>query len=162
MWPGASPVEGHLLAHICHVLPCRRGTRDQCGLCIGLSPPSVRLGGVLDVARVRSAVEAVLADRPRNTVAAGRGPRGVLRSLALLERSAVARREWAEEARLDAILGSCSLSMKSLRSGVRCFVAFVSTCGGGRGRAGRDVRAGLLCRCKGRAWVAAVLPPRLG
>jgi len=36
-----------------------------------------------------------------------------------------AKLRWIEEARLDAILGGMKLSMSYLRSGLRCYVAFV-------------------------------------
>ena len=32
---------------------------------------------------------------------------------------------WMEEARIDAIIGSCALSLKSVKSGTRCYMAFV-------------------------------------
>ena len=32
---------------------------------------------------------------------------------------------WVEEARIDAIIGSCALSLKSVKSGTRCYMAFV-------------------------------------
>ena len=35
------------------------------------------------------------------------------------------RLDWTEKARVDAILDSCRLSLKSVRSGVRCYEAYV-------------------------------------
>ena len=34
------------------------------------------------------------------------------------------KRRWLEEARLDAILGSCPYSLASVKSGLRCYLAF--------------------------------------
>ena len=39
-----------------------------------------------------------------------------------------AKASWMEEACLDAVLGSCSFSLPSVRSGVRCYIAFVGVC----------------------------------
>ena len=58
----------------------------------------------------------------------GVGPRAALASAQLSEMSAEQRSSWTEEARLDAILGSCARSMKSWRSGCRCYIAFVGAC----------------------------------
>ena len=44
----------------------------------------------------------------------------------LEELTASQRTAWIEEARLDAILGGLRLSIPSLRSGLRCYLAFVS------------------------------------
>ena len=54
----------------------------------------------------------------------GRGPRAALDSLELPSMSVQQRQAWIEEARVKAILGSCSRSMASVRSGVRCYLAF--------------------------------------
>ena len=67
---------------------------------------------------------AMRAPRPANTAAAGVGPRAALRTLALDKRGSIDIAEWLEEARLDAILGGCKLSLPSWRSGVRCYLAF--------------------------------------
>ena len=72
-------------------------------------------------------VEEVLAPRARNMTSAGRGPREALSALDFNNKTHVEVKAWAEEARLDAILGSCRLSMKSVKSGMRCYVAFAST-----------------------------------
>jgi len=71
----------------------------------------------------------VAATRSPNTCALGKGPRETLASLHLQKMSDSQRAEWLAEARLDAIIGLCRLSIASVRSGVRCFVAFSSaTC----------------------------------
>ena len=54
----------------------------------------------------------------------GRGPRASLDSLELPSMSVQQRQAWIEEARVKAILGSCSRSMASVRSSVRCYLAF--------------------------------------
>jgi len=77
--------------------------------------------------------------RPPNTAAAGKGPMAALQA-ADSGGSADERKAWLAESRTDAILGACSRSHKSVRSGVRCWMAFVgmSCCcvrvgaGGGR------------------------------
>ena len=67
-----------------------------------------------------------LLDRPRapNTASVGRGPMAALLALdsGLTEGEISA---WLEETRLDAILGASSRSHKSVRSGIRCWMAFV-------------------------------------
>jgi len=95
-------------------------------------------------------VEALLEDRPANQLALGRGPRQVstcgsglecacgvalvhVQALKQLDLRGQTQSEidlWMEEARIDAILGSCSRSLPCVRSGARCFMAFV----GARGR----------------------------
>ncbi len=66
----------------------------------------------------------MLAPRVRNTTSELKGPREALKSLDLNSKSKAEMAEWMEEARLDAILGSCMLSLQSVKSGVRCFLAF--------------------------------------
>ena len=55
--------------------------------------------------------------------AKGLGPAAALKKLQLGGQSAHMREAWAEEARLEAVLGGFSL--KPWRSGVRCYVAFI-------------------------------------
>ncbi len=55
----------------------------------------------------------------------GLGPRMAIRELRLSERSEGERRAWLEQARIEAVLGSCSLSLSSVRSGLRAYIAFV-------------------------------------
>ena len=57
--------------------------------------------------------------------AVGCGPRGALRTL---EDDGQSMSEWMQEARLNAIFGSCQLSIKSVKSGIRCYIAFVGGC----------------------------------
>lgn len=66
-----------------------------------------------------------LEDRPRNVTAAHAGPRAALQRLDLSGLSRAGRDRWAESARVDAILGSCRLTMKSVRSGMKCWIAFI-------------------------------------
>ena len=70
----------------------------------------------------------LLEPRAANTTSAGHGPMAALESLDLSALSESAMAEWLETARLDAILGSCRLSLKSVKSGVRCFMAFAGKC----------------------------------
>ena len=69
-------------------------------------------------------VDEMLAPRARNTTSAGRGPREALSALDFGGMKPSEVKAWTEEARMDAILGSCRLSIKSVKSGVRCYVAF--------------------------------------
>ena len=52
------------------------------------------------------------------------GPRLALQSLEIKSMSNDQRMRWFEEARVNAILGSCKLSLKSVQSGWRTFRAF--------------------------------------
>lgn len=52
------------------------------------------------------------------------GPRAVLRELQSIHKCHEDWRVWAENAKLTAILGSCSSSWRSVLSGIRCYVAF--------------------------------------
>ena len=75
--------------------------------------------------------------RPPNTAAAGKGPMAALHA-AESGGSASERKAWLAESRTDAILGACSRSHKSVRTGVRCWMAFVGmscwcVCGGAWG-----------------------------
>jgi len=54
----------------------------------------------------------------------GHGPRKTLLRLNLDGMTPDERSAWVEEARVEAVLGSCKLSLKSLRSGYRCYRAF--------------------------------------
>ena len=62
-----------------------------------------------------------------NSLPKGLGPRAALASAQLNGLSPQARCDWVEESRIDAIMGSCSRSMTSWRSGCRCYVSFVGT-----------------------------------
>ena len=59
----------------------------------------------------------------------GVGPAAALKRLKLEDRTPGERCAWIETARLDAILGGMRLPLPSLRTGLRCYVAFVSTRG---------------------------------
>ena len=58
------------------------------------------------------------------------GPRAACENLELNAMSNERRLQWLEDARVNAILGSCKLSLKSVQSGWRAFRAFegVYTC----------------------------------
>ena len=66
--------------------------------------------------------------RPANSTAAGLGPMAALQSLEGRCESLTEKQAWLEESRLDAILGASSRSHKSVRSGIRCWMAFVGAC----------------------------------
>ena len=52
------------------------------------------------------------------------GPRAACENLELTGMSDELRLQWLEDARVNAILGSCKLSLKSVQSGWRAFRAF--------------------------------------
>ena len=89
---------------------CKKGIRG------GLKPPAQ----VQYEAAVGTATK-----RPANTDAAGVGPSQALKRLAFGKMAQRDIDEWAERARVDAILGSCSRSLKEMKCGVRCYKAFV-------------------------------------
>lgn len=62
----------------------------------------------------------------------GIGPLAAVKQLRLQDRTAEERQAWVESARLDAILGVCSRTIPSLKSGIRCYIAFVDSLGGRR------------------------------
>jgi hypothetical protein len=64
--------------------------------------------------------------REANVTARGIGPAAAAKRMRLEELTPSQRTAWIEEARLDAILGGLRLSIPSLRSGLRCYLAFVS------------------------------------
>ena len=66
----------------------------------------------------------LLCERPKNNLAAGKGPRQALRQVACNMHDNSEKRRWLEEARLDAVLGSCPYSLASVKSGLRCYLAF--------------------------------------
>ena len=78
------------------------------------------------VAEVRAGRVAVLAvERDQDDDSKGLGPRMAMRELRLGERSLGDRQAWLEQARIEAVLGSCPMSLKSVRSGLRAYIAFV-------------------------------------
>ena len=54
----------------------------------------------------------------------GVGPMAALRKSRLQDSTEFEKRAWMERARVDAVLDSCRLSLKSVQSGIRCYVAF--------------------------------------
>ncbi len=90
-------------------------------------PLWVRRSPVATTAQVRKGNVASLGsgERWHSKTAAGLGPRSALRKFELGQLSLDDRLAWVEKARLQAILGSCRLSIESLKSGVRCYVGFV-------------------------------------
>ena len=90
------------------------------------SPGEIRVPTSRQVAQ--HDVEGALLSRPANRHAQGCGPRAALRKAALDTQTEGDKAEWLEAARIDAIIGSCSKSLPSVRSGVRAYIAFVSKC----------------------------------
>ncbi len=94
--------------------------------------------------------------RLKRATAVGVGPRAALKKAALQNMSRGERKMWIEEARLDALLGNRTATLKALRSGVCCYMTFAGT-------AGKQARRG---RCFGVAavirsvhsWVEEILP----
>ena len=62
--------------------------------------------------------------RPERVVATGVGPRATLVRTNLLATYPHVKKAWVEEARLTAILGKRSSTLKSLRSGICCYITF--------------------------------------
>ena len=65
---------------------------------------------------------------PRVSISHGVGPRAALKKLRFHEKSPSEKVLWIEDARMSSILGSCQLSLPSVMSGLRCWVAFVGEC----------------------------------
>ena len=72
----------------------------------------------------KAQIEDLMQARAPNKASEGHGPRAALSRMHLDIRSDAEVAKWAEEASIDAILGSCARSLPSLRSGVRCYIAF--------------------------------------
>ena len=60
------------------------------------------------------------------------GPRKAMKTMQLDRMSVAENKVWLESARLEAVLGSCRRSLPSVRSGLRCYVAFVKAIVGTR------------------------------
>ena len=63
--------------------------------------------------------------REPNAESTGTGPKATMMKLDCRLASESERNKWLEESRMDAILGASSRSHKSVRSGIRCWIAFV-------------------------------------
>ena len=63
---------------------------------------------------------------PGLVVAPTTGPRATLKAFCATLPSAGVRSEWLQEAYLKALLGSCPKSLNSVRSGIRCWLAFAA------------------------------------
>ena len=62
-----------------------------------------------------------------NQASAGRGPRSVMQVLQLKGLDQAGMTAWMEEARMKAILSNQEQTLKSLRSGLKCYVQFAGT-----------------------------------
>ena len=60
----------------------------------------------------------------QSRVASVGGPRRTMQSLDLCNMDPTEKAEWAADARVKAILGSCSKTLPSVRSGILCYIAF--------------------------------------
>ena len=99
-------------------------------------------------------VEAAVRDKRRVTDVVGLGPTQALKKLKGDFTDGAGRAEWLEQARLQALLGSCPNSHKSFQSGLRCYVAFAVNVLGLSGRELPPTIASLLAwstlfRCEG-------------
>ena len=74
-------------------------------------------------------IECLMKDRAVFTEAKGCGPRDALKRVMSTVKSEAEKNAYMQGARLDAILGSCLASMPSVRSGVRCYLAFADAMG---------------------------------
>ena len=63
--------------------------------------------------------------RAHNADAKDAGPRKALSRLVFEAKDDNEIMDWVQSARLDAITGSASRSLPSLRSGIRCYITFV-------------------------------------
>ena len=72
----------------------------------------------------RGDIQAIPREKARRTHALGLGPRAALRKADLKSLSCDKKRAWIEEARLDALLGHKTATLRSLRSGVACYMTF--------------------------------------
>ena len=70
----------------------------------------------------------MLCERPTNRTAMNNGPLEALRKSGLCFKTKKEKAIWVAEARLDAILGSCKASVKSVKSGLSCYLAFAGEC----------------------------------
>ena len=151
MWPGASNFDGAALEQIvqlrkkrlssCVVVRCSRivfvfrrtsGTSavplpvdnaQQVAVVLNCLQPMHRCLQGVHCFLVGCPVSLVC--RSEDTALQSMGPRRALKKLALAQLSAADRSLWLEQARIDAIVGSCRGSLESVKSGVRCYVAFV-------------------------------------
>ena len=59
---------------------------------------------------------------------AGLGPKAATQRLELHGMDVREKQLWIEGARIDAIVGNCRLSLASVKSGIRCYIAFAGRC----------------------------------
>ena len=69
-------------------------------------------------------IEGMMVEREHNNTSRGSGPRTALSKVNLSIKNDAEVAMWVESARMDAVIGSCARSLPSLRSGVRCYIAF--------------------------------------
>ena len=98
-------------------------TRRNIPLCVRSPSPQRMLTEAERVAR--GEVDALASSRAKNRDAVANGPRDALKRLCFASMDEAQRSAWQEKARLDAILGCASMSMASVKTGLRCYVAFV-------------------------------------
>ena len=94
-----------------------------------------KIGQKVQQASDEAVLETALAKyQPKAEMAKGVGPRAALRHLTETIVSPAARRAWAEENRIHALLDSCPRSHGSFMSGVKCWAAFARAVLGTHGR----------------------------
>ena len=138
-WQGATELQEEELEFLRKIKTCERKRPRYilfalcawtCCMCVWecacFRAPSPEKQQGVDVLKYGT-VDCLRGCRPINTDGAAVGPRDALKKRAFGDMSPGARAAWAEKARVDAILGGMRLSMASLRSGLRCYTAFVGT-----------------------------------
>ena len=100
----------------------RRATTCACVVCLSGDERHSRV-------KQKHKIECLMKDRAVFTEAAGFGPRDALKRVMSTVKSEAEKNAYMQGARLDAILGSCLASLPSVRSGVRCYLAFADAMG---------------------------------
>lgn len=95
--------------------------RDRACLCSAFFRGPERVVAQLQAGNVAES----LVKRQRTNNCESVGPRGALELVRLDQMTPAERASWKETARVDAILLPCSRSLPSMRSGVRCWIAFI-------------------------------------
>ena len=138
-FPGASCYWRCVFAFACAFHLCRSPTRDleiaapkksayilhiaQLHVCRTSVPFACLRSFVLDLTRGNA--DTMPTCRPERVVATGVGPRATLVRTNLQAMYPHVKKAWVEEARLTAILGNRASTLKSLRSGVCCYITFI-------------------------------------
>ena len=92
-------------------------------MCVAFAPFARLRSFVLDLTSGNA--DTMPTCRPERVVATGVGPRATLVRTNLQAMYPHVKKAWVEEARLTAILGNRASTLKSLRSGVCCYITFI-------------------------------------